>query len=69
MAHLRHPILGDRPHGCNKQNRLWKENYDMISMMLHAETLSLEYPAGHPISITATTSLEFERTLRILEEG
>ena len=69
MAHLRHPILGDRPHGCNKQNKLWKETYRLTSMMLHAETLSLEYPAAHPISITAPTSLEFKRTLRILEEG
>ena len=68
MAHLRHPILGDRPHGCNKQNRLWKETYGMISMMLHAETLSLQYPAENAIHITANTSLEFKRTLQILEE-
>src|SRR5690606_15794082 len=23
MAHILHPIIGDRPHGCNKQNKLW----------------------------------------------
>ena len=25
MAHIMHPIIGDRPHGCNKQNRMWKK--------------------------------------------
>ena len=37
MAHIRHPIIGDRPHGCNKQNKLWKEKYGMTTMHLHAE--------------------------------
>ncbi|HEY0111098.1 MAG TPA: pseudouridine synthase, partial [Fibrella sp.] len=23
MAHVLHPIIGDRPHGCNKQNKLF----------------------------------------------
>ena len=24
FAHILHPIIGDRPHGCNKQNKLFK---------------------------------------------
>ncbi len=33
FAHIFHPIIGDRPHGCNKQNKLFKDkveydNYD-----------------------------------------
>lgn len=67
MAHLRHPILGDRPHGCNKQNRLWKEKYNMTSMMLHAIELQLEYPLGHLIRISASPSAEFTRVLELLE--
>lgn len=35
--HIFHPIIGDRPHGCNKQNRLFKERWNMTTMMLHAE--------------------------------
>jgi tRNA pseudouridine65 synthase len=36
MNHLRHPIIGDRPHGCNKQNRLFKEHFNLDVMLLHA---------------------------------
>src|SRR5690606_12025640 len=27
FAHINHPIIGDRPHGCNKQNRHFKETW------------------------------------------
>lgn len=67
MAHIRHPILGDRPHGCNKQNRLWKDTYGMDKMMLHAHKLELEYPTGSPISISANYSKAFLSVLKILE--
>lgn len=65
MGHIRHPILGDRPHGCNKQNRLWKQNYQMERMMLHACQLELEWK-GKSISIHADTSAEYQRVLGIL---
>jgi len=42
LAHIRHPIIGDRPHGCNKQNRYWKIEHDMITMMLHASQLEFK---------------------------
>ena len=59
LNHLRHPILGDRPHGCSKQNRLWKERYGMTQMMLHASELSLEHPVtGLPIVLSAEPSSE-----------
>lgn len=64
MAHLRHPIIGDRPHGCNKQNRLFKEKWDIISMMLHAESLIL--PGPYNLQFNATYSPEFDRVLNLL---
>lgn len=67
MAHIFHPIIGDRPHGCNKQNKLWKERYNMTSMLLHAETISLEYPGQENITIQAPKSLEFNNALSILK--
>lgn len=67
MAHIRHPIIGDRPHGCNKQNRLWKERFNMTKMLLHAEHLSFDYPEGNAISIKAPKSPVFQKTLTILE--
>ena len=42
LAHLRHPIIGDRPHGCNKQNRFFKAQWNMTNMLLHARQLSFE---------------------------
>lgn len=65
--HLRHPIIGDRPHGCNKQNKLFKERWEMTTMMLHAKSLSLQHPITNlPLKIEATLSEEFQRVLKIL---
>ncbi len=44
LNHLRHPIVGDRPHGCNKQNKLFKERWNMTTMLLHAQKLSIKHP-------------------------
>ncbi len=66
MAHIFHPIIGDRPHGCNKQNKLWKERFEMNRMMLHAVSLKFEYPKGNELYITAPYSQEFQDSLKIL---
>ncbi|HEX7367132.1 MAG TPA: pseudouridine synthase [Pelobium sp.] len=44
FAHINHPIIGDRPHGCNKQNKFFKETWEMDTMMLHASELSFSHP-------------------------
>ena len=33
LDHIHHPIIGDRPHGCNKQNKLFKEKFGLMTMM------------------------------------
>jgi len=67
FAHIFHPIIGDRPHGCNKQNKIFKERWDMTTMMLHAKSLSFDNPVtNEKISITASQSNEFTRTLEFL---
>lgn len=67
FAHIMHPILADRPHGCNKQNRLWKENFQMDTMMLHARCMSFTHPiTGSKIRIEAPLQSEFKRVLSIL---
>ncbi|MEM9549429.1 MAG: pseudouridine synthase [Bacteroidota bacterium] len=69
MSHIFHPILGDRPHGCNKQNRLWKYKFDMDTMMLHALRLSFKHPETNQIiEIEAPFFDEYQRVKRILEE-
>ncbi len=62
MAHIFHPIIGDRPHGCNKQNKLFKENFDLMEMLLHATELSFQDPqTGESVLIRAKQHGEFER--------
>ena len=67
LVHIRHPIIGDRPHGCNKQNRLWNEQFGMMTMLLHADQLNFNF-RGQEIEISAGLSKEFRRVLRILED-
>lgn len=65
MAHIFHPIIGDRPHGCNKQNKLWKTRFDMTTMLLHAESLEFEWK-NETRHIQAEKSKEFERALGLM---
>ncbi len=67
FAHINHPIIGDRPYGCNKQNRLFKQKWQMTSMMLHASELEFIHPVENQIiKIKAAPSPEFNRVLQIL---
>lgn len=67
FAHIFHPILADRPHGCNKQNKLWKEQFDMDTMLLHAFKLGFNHPrTAVPIEIKAPLQPEFLRVLNLL---
>lgn len=65
MAHIFHPILGDRPHGCNKQNKLWKQKFEMKTMCLCATELRLRYPKNNVIKISAPLSQEMQGVLSI----
>lgn len=67
FAHIDHPIIGDRPHGCNKQNRLFKEQFNMTTMLLHASEMSFNHPlTGKEIIITANLQSEFNRMLTVI---
>jgi len=67
MAHIFHPIIGDRPHGCNKQNRLWKEQFGITDMMLHAQRLQFNWNETE-IFIEAKQSPSFQTMLDILQQ-
>ncbi len=67
MAHILHPVIGDRPHGCNKQNRLFKERWQMDTLLLHAAQLEISHPlSGERIHIAATKQSEFRRMMRLM---
>ncbi len=67
MAHIFHPIIGDRPHGCNKQNRFFKEKFSLTEMLLHAQELRFVHPVlGDEIHIQAPLLEEFKRMREVL---
>ncbi|WP_426790010.1 pseudouridine synthase [Sphingobacterium sp. WOUb80] len=67
FAHIFHPIIGDRPHGCNKQNKFWKETYQMDTMLLHASELTFKHPlSGEYVHLKAALQPDFIRVLELL---
>lgn len=63
LNHLRHPIIGDRPHGCNKQNRLFLQRWNMNTMLLHAVSLHLPHPEeGTLLELEAPLPQVFQET-------
>ena len=67
FKHILHPILGSRPHGCNKQNKLWLENFELKGMMLLAHQLVFNHPiTNERITLNATINEEFEKVGEIL---
>jgi len=67
FAHIFHPIIGDRTHGCNKQNKLFKETWELDTMMLHALQLTFTHPVtGAETVINAPLQPEFVRTMGIM---
>lgn len=67
FRHIFHPILGSRPHGCNKQNKLWLETFGLKGMMLHAHQLVFEHPISkEKIILNAKINEEFNRVGDIL---
>lgn len=67
FAHIFHPIIGDRPHGCNKQNKLWKDTFEHDTMLLHAKKIQFKHPINQQdIIIEANIQTEFQRALNLL---
>ncbi|HEY9003821.1 MAG TPA: pseudouridine synthase [Mucilaginibacter sp.] len=70
FAHVFHPIIGDRTHGCNKQNKLFKEKWEMTTMLLHASQLRFNHPInGDLITIEASLQPEFIRMMELMGWG
>jgi tRNA pseudouridine65 synthase len=67
FSHIFHPIIGDRTHGCNKQNKFFKDTWDMTTMLLHASTLNFNHPiTGQNITINAGLQPEFTRVMKLM---
>lgn len=68
FAHIFYPIIGDRKHGCNKQNKFFKETWDMTTMLLHASELKFLHPVtGKQVHLKASVQTEFLRVMDLMK--
>lgn len=64
MKHLRHPIVGDTSHGDGKHNTMFRENFDIHRLLLHAATLCFIHPKTlQKIEVYAPITGDFLRVL------
>jgi tRNA pseudouridine65 synthase len=67
FSHIFHPIIGDRTHGCNKQNKLFAERWQLDTMLLHASQLAFLHPiTENQIYIEAPLQAEYLRMMNVL---
>ncbi|RZK21509.1 MAG: pseudouridylate synthase [Pedobacter sp.] len=68
FSHILHPIIGDRTHGCNKQNKFFLEQWNMTTMLLHASELSFVHPkTSKQIHLKASLHDEFKRVMGFMK--
>jgi len=68
FSHILHPIIGDRTHGCNKQNKFFKDQWGMTTMLLHASELSFTHPVTQKqIHLKAGLHDEFKRVMDFMK--
>lgn len=69
FKHILHPILGCRKHGCNKQNKLWLQTFNLTNLTLHSHQLSFTHPISNQdiiINASLTVNPEFLKIGEIL---
>ncbi|MBC7400637.1 MAG: pseudouridylate synthase [Mucilaginibacter sp.] len=68
LSHVNHPIIGDTTHGCNKQNKLFREKWEMTTLLLHASSLSFKHPViDKHVTIKAPVNAGFSRVMNLME--
>jgi tRNA pseudouridine65 synthase len=67
FAHIFYPIIGDRKHGCNKQNKFFKEQFEFTTMLLHASEIAFTHPvSSDQVKLKATIQPEFKRAMELM---
>lgn len=67
FAHIFYPIIGDRKHGCNKQNKFFKEQFEMTTMLLHASEIAFTHPvSGYQVKLNATIQPAFKQVMDMM---
>lgn len=68
FAHIFHPVIGDVRHGDVKQNKYFRDVFDMRRMMLHATSLSFEHPGTRQLmTIEAPVGPDFKHGLSLAQ--
>jgi tRNA pseudouridine65 synthase len=67
---LNHPIIGDRPWGCNKQNKLFLELWSVDTMMLLACSLEFKHPfTQEELCIQTDFSEQMHRLINLFDKN
>jgi tRNA pseudouridine65 synthase len=67
LKHLNHPIIGDVRYGKSEHNRLFRRQFALERMALHAEAFSLPHPVdGTPLRVVAPLPRDLAHVLAAL---
>lgn len=68
LARLRHPVIGDSPHGDGRLNRWAREQLGTRRLFLHARSLRFPHPlTGAPLAVEADAGERWHTAIRRLE--
>lgn len=67
LAHLSHPIVGDVKYGKGDVNRLFREQFDLRRLALHAYRMEIMHPDGRCLDLRAPLPEDLLRVLELLE--
>jgi tRNA pseudouridine65 synthase len=67
LKHLNHPIIGDVRYGKSEHNRIFRRQFGLERMALHAEAFSLPHPVdGTPLRVVAPLPRDLAHVLAAL---
>ena len=68
LKHLSHPLIGDVRYGKGEHNRLFRRDFNLHRLALHAHRIAFPHPIDHtPINIQAPIPEDLARALRGLK--
>jgi tRNA pseudouridine65 synthase len=66
MKHILHPIVGDTKYGRNEHNNLFREQFDVHRLLLHASRITFSHPITKEfLVIDARVDEVFRRVLKL----
>lgn len=64
FGHISHPLIGDTTHGQGAHNRLFRREFGIYRLLLHAHSLALRHPfTARKLTMSAPLPAEFAQLL------